>query len=125
MKQVQRGFTLIELVMVIAILAILAAVAIPQYQDLRVQANAAAAAGVTGAVRSTHAVLVATRAANGTAPVNPTVQQIADSVVPTATAGATGVTSNGYLVPTFTDATCATPTAAVGNVVLCVGAATP
>ncbi|MBP8136054.1 MAG: prepilin-type N-terminal cleavage/methylation domain-containing protein, partial [Rhodoferax sp.] len=35
MKQVQRGFTLIELVMVIVILGVLAAVAIPKFVDLK------------------------------------------------------------------------------------------
>ena len=64
MKRIQRGFTLIELVMVIVILGVLAAVAIPKFVDLKSDARTAALAGVAGALNSASAINYGSRSAN-------------------------------------------------------------
>jgi type IV pilus assembly protein PilA len=51
MKKLQQGFTLIELMIVIAILGILMAIAIPAYQDYTVRAKVSEGLNVAGAAK--------------------------------------------------------------------------
>lgn len=77
----QKGFTLIELVVVMVIVALLSAVAVPKFIDLQKQAEAATVKKVLGNVRSALSLRVAralvdsedlaTLAYNGTAPLDP------------------------------------------------------
>jgi len=53
MKKVQQGFTLIELMIVVAIIGILAAVAIPAYQDYTAKAQASEAQVLLDGLKST------------------------------------------------------------------------
>lgn len=51
MKKIQQGFTLIELMIVIAILGILMAIAIPAYQDYAVRAKVSEGINLAGAAK--------------------------------------------------------------------------
>ena len=67
MKFVQKGFTLIELMIVVAIIGILAAIAIPAYQDYTIRAQVTEGLNLAGAVKAEIAEFYAQ---NGAWPLN-------------------------------------------------------
>jgi type IV pilus assembly protein PilA len=70
MKQIQKGFTLIELMIVVAIIGILAAIAIPAYQDYTIRSQVTEGLSLAGAAK---AAVAESYSQTGAAPVNRTV----------------------------------------------------
>jgi MSHA pilin protein MshA len=66
LRNTQRGFTLIELIMVIVILGILAAVAVPKFMDVSNDAKLSSAKGIFGEIATACANHGALHAMNST-----------------------------------------------------------
>jgi MSHA pilin protein MshA len=103
MKAMQRGFTLIELVMVIVILGVLSAVALPKFVDLKSDAQQAAIDGAAGALNSAMAINYAAYNVSSTKGTQLTGGNAIQTLI-----SAGGVVGWGSQVSVKTDATCTT-----------------
>jgi type IV pilus assembly protein PilA len=101
MKKIQQGFTLIELMIVIAILGILLAIAIPAYQDYTVRAKVSEGLNMATAAKLG---VSETRQTRGTWPSNNAAAGIANTIQSTYV-NSVAVSGNGVITVTYRNIT--------------------
>ncbi len=106
MKKVQQGFTLIELMIVVAIIGILAAVAIPAYQDYTIRAKVTEGLSLASAAKTSISEFFAS---NGSFPTsNASAGLAAAASIKGNSVGSVSVGNSGVVTVTFSgDATIA------------------
>jgi type IV pilus assembly protein PilA len=97
-KTNQKGFTLIELMIVIAIVGILAAVALPAYQDYTIRARISEPLALLGEAKTS---MTEFYIANGTLPTTPTAAGIR-TLIGTTLVSTMGITGGGNIIVTMT-----------------------
>ena len=106
-KSMQKGFTLIELMIVIAIIGILAAIAIPAYQDYTIRAKVSELVDSAGACKTSVEEVYQSQNILGTSGVTPgdpgcTTTATTNAVAPAVAAGVITITAQGPLAAQLT-----------------------